>query len=170
MRSNFGSNLKSFLRPNLSLSLKFRSSLMYNQCMNFALRVLLTTHFSCQKDCSISNVFYSQRASWGCQNLAVAISSSILRSILKSNSSIRLNLRSNLRSSLSLNLRSNLICNQCIDSELHMSIFLFTTCKLRTLKFGSPILSSNSSSILRSILSTDLSLILSSILWLLIRP
>ena len=80
--SNLISNLRSHLRSNL------RSDL----------RLSFTTHFSCQKDCSMSNVFYSQRESWGRENLAVAILSSILNSILSSilNSILSLILRSNL--------------------------------------------------------------------------
>ena len=66
------SNLRSSLRLNL------RSSLMCNQCMNPELRIFFITHFCCQKKCSMSKVFYLQRASWDCQNSAVAILSSIL--------------------------------------------------------------------------------------------
>ena len=57
---------------------------MCNYCMDSELRVSFTTHFDCQKDCSISNVFYSHHANWSRQNLEVAISSSILNSILSS--------------------------------------------------------------------------------------
>ena len=57
--------------------------------MNSELRVSFITYFTSQKDCSMSNAFYSKRTSWGHQNLAVKILSSILSSMSSPNEILR---------------------------------------------------------------------------------